>query len=45
MLSDLYCRGLGHSAALEELDDVERFLQDKLPPKGDKASEEGKSEL
>ncbi|CAN8100571.1 unnamed protein product [Discula destructiva] len=26
--------GLGHSAALEELDDVERFLQEKLPPQG-----------
>lgn len=44
----MYCRGLGHSAALEELDDVEAFLKERLPPKGDsvdKAAEEGKSEL
>lgn len=45
IISNLKYRGLGHSAALEELDDVERFLQDKLPPQGDKTSDEGKSEL
>lgn len=38
-------RGLGHSAALEELDDVERFLQNKLPPREAKAFEDGKAEL
>lgn len=44
-LSDQKYSGLAHSAAPEEMDDVEKFLQEKLPPKGDKAAEEGKSEL
>ena len=51
-LSKLMCgvandeiRGMGHSACLEELDDVESFLGKQLPPKGDAAAETGKSEL
>jgi predicted esterase len=28
--------GMGHSACLEELDDVEEFLRKQLPPLGDK---------
>lgn len=42
-------RGLAHSASLEELDDVEAFLREKLPASGDKAGAsadgDGKSEL
>ena len=39
-------RGMGHSACLEELDDVETFLGKRLPPKDGAAAEEtGKSEL
>ncbi|EON99057.1 putative acyl-protein thioesterase 1 protein [Phaeoacremonium minimum UCRPA7] len=38
--------GMGHSACLEELDDVETFLGKRLPPKDGAAAEEtGKSEL
>ncbi|KAJ9155721.1 Acyl-protein thioesterase 1 [Pleurostoma richardsiae] len=40
--------GMGHSACLEELDDVEEFLRERLPPKGDSANDkkdDGKSEL
>lgn len=41
--------GLAHSASLEELDDVEAFLKEKLPATGDKAGAstdgDGKSEL
>lgn len=44
MVADIYQSGLGHSAALEELDDVEAFLKERLPPKGESA-EDGKSEL
>jgi hypothetical protein len=33
---------MGHSACLEELDDVEAFLRERLPVLGDN---EGKSEL
>ena len=36
-------RGLAHSACLEELDDVEAFLKERLPAVGN--SNEGKSEL
>lgn len=42
-------RGLAHSASLEELDDVEAFLRERLPASGDKAATaaegDGKSEL
>ncbi|KAI0475772.1 Phospholipase/carboxylesterase [Xylariaceae sp. FL0804] len=31
--------GMGHSACLEELDEVEVFLRARLPPEGDKKSE------
>lgn len=38
--------GLAHSASLEELDDVEDFLKQRLPPVGDKkTADDGKSEL
>lgn len=37
-----YTRGLGHAASPEEMDDVENFLKERLPPK---AADEGKSEL
>ena len=35
-------RDMGHSACLEELDDVEAFLRERLPALG---NGEGKSEL
>lgn len=42
-------KGLAHSASLEELDDVEAFLRERLPGLGDKAGTaaegDGKSEL
>ncbi|KUI69323.1 Acyl-protein thioesterase 1 [Cytospora mali] len=41
--------GLAHSASLEELDDVEVYLKERLPPLGDKAgaktTDDGKSDL
>lgn len=37
-----YIRDLGHSSSPEEMDDVENFLKERLPPK---AADEGKSEL
>ncbi len=33
-------RGMGHTASLEELDDVEQFLKDKLPALEDWSDEE-----
>lgn len=35
--------GMGHSACLEELDEIEDFLRQRLPPRAGK--DEGKSEL
>jgi dienelactone hydrolase len=32
------CRGLEHSADPEEIDDVEKYLNERIPPTGDKAS-------
>ncbi len=32
-------RGMGHSACLEELDDVEAFLRERLPALGNKPAE------
>lgn len=37
-----YTRGLEHSSSPEEMDDVENFLKERLPPK---AADERKSEL
>lgn len=37
--------GMTHSACPEELDEVEQFLRSRLPALGDKALDQGKSEL
>lgn len=33
-----FCSGLQHSAALEEIDDLEIYLKERIPPLGEKAS-------
>jgi len=33
----IHCSGLAHSAAPKEIDDLEKYLQERLPPVGDSA--------